>query len=335
MYWRSIRSRSGQWLFRGHSFSEPPTETVGRRPCSHGGGPLRELDGQCPPSPIAGSPVPCSAPSGALRRNTKGMRAPIGPLRSGFRPPPLAPAKGGRWLRTASAPGLRLPPAASPADSAGSRLCPLGSGYRRLCPPVAPPPSRPPARLATPCGRLGRLRHSVLRLALGLLRVGLRPALRAAAGSPPALLRPVAVGPPRTAPPAPCPPSSLGRLVAWVGCGLRSSRLGPGAALRAASLRPRPQAFFENTVGGQNWFVKLAVFRSFQRRTAARNGNTVQGRIRRESGDHSGSSPNTLREKKRKEYTSEVENSEKVPDFTCVHCITFFSGSALITTIML
>ena len=173
----------------GPFFFEAPTETVGRRPCSHGGGPLRELDGQCPPSPIAGSPVPCSAPSGALRRNTKGMRAPIGPLPSGFPPPPLAPAKGGRWLRTASAPGLRLPPAASPADSAGSRLCPLGSGYRRLCPPVAPPPSRPPARLATPCGRLGRLRHSVLRLALGLLRVGLRPALRATAGSPPALLR--------------------------------------------------------------------------------------------------------------------------------------------------
>lgn len=112
----------------GPFFFEAPTETVGRCPCSHGGGPLRELDGQCPPSPIAGSPVPCSAPSGALRRNTKGMRAPIGPLRSGFRPPPLAPAKGGRWLRTASAPGLRLPPAASPADSAGSRLCPPGSG---------------------------------------------------------------------------------------------------------------------------------------------------------------------------------------------------------------
>ena len=273
---------------------------------------------------------------GRCAGTSKGMRAPIGPLRSGFRPPPLAPAKGGRWLRTASAPGLRLPPAASPADSAGSRLCPLGSGYRRLCPPVAPPPSRPPTACARGCAPAPvPPGHLVLRLTLGLLRVGLRPALRAAAGSPPALLRPVAVGPPRTAPPAPCPPSSLGRLVAWVGCGLRSSRLGPGAALRAASLRPRPQAFFENTVRGQNWFVKLAVFRSFQRRTAARNGNTVQGRIRRESDDHSGSSPNTLREKKRKEYTSEVENSEKVPDFTCVHCITFFSGSALITTIML
>lgn len=49
----------------GPFFSEPPTETVGRRPCSHGGGPLRELDGQCPPSPIAGSPVPCSALAGA------------------------------------------------------------------------------------------------------------------------------------------------------------------------------------------------------------------------------------------------------------------------------
>ena len=146
MHWRSIRSRSGQWLFRGHSFSEPPTETVGRRPCSHGGGPLRELDGQCPPSPIAGSPVPCSAPSGALRRNTKGMRAPIGPLRIGFRPPPLAPAKGGRWLRTAAAPGLR--PAASRHHSAGDpgpRLrwpraiaaCARPSLRRRLGPPLA------------------------------------------------------------------------------------------------------------------------------------------------------------------------------------------------------
>ena len=242
----------------------------------------------------------------------------------------LGPANGPPLLR-----GCGLPPRRHLSTVTLRLPAPLALGYRRLCSPVAPPPSRPPARLATPFGRLGRLRHSVLRLALGLLRVGLRPALRATAGSPPALLRPVAVGPPRTAPPAPCPPSSLGRLVAWVGCGLRSSRLGPGAALRAASLRPRPQAFFENTVRGQNWFVKLAVFRSFQRRTAARNGNTVQGRIRRESDDHSGSSPNTLREKKRKEYTSEVENSEKVPDFTCVHCITFFSGSALITTIML
>ena len=208
-------------------FFEAPTETVGRRPCSHGGGPLRELDGQRPPSPIAGSPVPCSAPSGALRRNTKGMRAPIGPLRSGFRPPPLAPAKGGRWLRTASAPGLRLPPAASPADSAGSRLCPLGSGYRRLCPPVAPPPSRPPARLATPFGRLGRLRHSVLRLALGLLRVGLRPTLRAAAGSPPALLRRCLGGSPQDGPVRVLPslvPRSVGRLG-----GLRAPLLPPGA----------------------------------------------------------------------------------------------------------
>lgn len=179
------------------------------------------------------------------------------------------PRRGGRWLRTASAPGLRLPPAASPADSAGSRLCPLGSGYRRLCPPVAPPPSRPPTACARGCAPAPvPPGHLVLRLALGLLRVGLRPALRATAGSPPALLRPVAVGPPRTAPPAPCPPSSLGRLVAWVGCGLRSSRLGPGAALRAASLRPRPQATGADAVRGlpldsgwrrQGRFLRLCV----------------------------------------------------------------------------
>ena len=63
----------------GPFFFEAPTETVGRRPCSHGGGPLRELDGQCPPSPIAGSPVPCSAPSGALRRNIKVCGHPSAP----------------------------------------------------------------------------------------------------------------------------------------------------------------------------------------------------------------------------------------------------------------
>lgn len=235
----------------GPFFFEAPTETVGRRPCSHGGGPLRELDGQCPPSPIAGSPVPCSAPSGALRRNTKGMRAPIGPLRSGFRPPPLAPAKGGPLATDRRCSGASACRFASPLRRGPRPPAPLASGYRRLCPPVAPPPSRPPTACARGCAPAPvPPGHLVLRLTLGLLRVGLRPALRAAAGSPPALLRPVAVGPPRTAPPAPCPPSSLGRLAAWVGCGLRSSRLGPGAALRAASLRPRPQATGADAVRG-------------------------------------------------------------------------------------
>ena len=59
------------------------------------------------------------------------------------------------------------------------------------------------------------------------LRVRLRPFCAAASA-----------GPPKTAPSASCPPSSLGRLAAWAGCGLRSSRPGPGAALAVRFLRP-------------------------------------------------------------------------------------------------
>ena len=264
------------------------------------------------------------------------MFAPVGPLRIGFRPPPPAPTEGGRWLRTAAAPGLR--PArhavASPPWPSGPRLrwpraiaaCAHPSLRRRPGPPLASlrPMGGSDGSGTRSCGSPLGCSGWACGPPYAPLRVRLRPFC---AGT--------SAGPPKTAPAR--RGWSLGPLAPprRQGYGLRSSRLGPGAALRAASLRPRPQAFFENTVRGQNWFVKLAVFRSFQRRTAARNGNTVQGRIRRESDDHSGSSPNTLREKKRKEYTSEVENSEKVPDFTCVHCITFFSGSALITTIML
>lgn len=219
-------------------FFEAPTETVGRRPCSHGGGPLRELDGQRPPSPIAGSPVPCSAPSGALRRNTKGMRAPIGPLRSGFRPPPLAPAKGGRWLRTAAAPGLR--PAASRHHSAGDpgpRLrwpraiaaCARPSLRRRLGPPLASlrPSGGSDGSGTRSCGSPLGCFGWACGPPYAPLRVRLRPFCAAASA-----------GPPKTAPSASCPPSSLGRLAAWAGCGLRSSRPGPGAALAVRFLRP-------------------------------------------------------------------------------------------------
>ena len=224
----------------GPFFFEAPTETVGRRPCSHGGGPLRELDGQCPPSPIAGSPVPCSAPSGALRRNTKGMRAPIGPLRSGFRPPPLAPAKGGPLATDRRCSGASACRFASPLRRGPRPPAPLASGYRRLCPPVAPPPSRPPARLATPCGRLGRLRHSVLRLALGLLRVGLRPALRATAGSPPALLRRSLGGSPQD---GPCSSWLVARSPrSATSAGLRAPLLPPGAWSGPAGRFLRPPA---------------------------------------------------------------------------------------------
>ena len=167
--------------------------------------------------------------------------------------PPSAtgPREGGPLATDRRCSGASACRFASPLRRGPRPPAPLASGYRRLCPPVAPPPSRPPTACARGCAPAPvPPGHLVLRLTLGLLRVGLRPALRATAGSPPALLRPVAVGPPRTAPPAPCPPSSLGRLVAWVGCGLRSSRLGPGAALRAASLRPRPQATGADAVRG-------------------------------------------------------------------------------------
>lgn len=114
----------------------------------------------------------------------------------------LGPANGPPLLR-----GCGLPPRRHLSTVTLRLPAPLALGYRRLCSPVAPPPSRPPARLATPFGRLGRLRHSVLRLALGLLRVGLRPTLRATAGSPPALLRRCLGGsPPRRPRPRPALP---------------------------------------------------------------------------------------------------------------------------------
>lgn len=153
MYWRSIRSRSGQWLFRGHSFYEPPTETVGRRPCSHGGGPLRELDGQCPPSPIAGSPVPCSAPSGALRRNIKRYAGTHRPPAQRLPPSATGPREGGPLATD------RLCSGASPAAcgvTSGQRRFPSLPAWLGLTPPV-------PAR------------HSAAVPAPHRLRTGLRP----------------------------------------------------------------------------------------------------------------------------------------------------------------
>ena len=203
------------------------------------------------PRPIVGSLVPSSVLADLRaehQRNAGTHRPPA------HRLPPSAPGPhgGGPLAADRRCSGATARPPCGRLSAVALRPpAPLASGYRRLCPPVAPPPSRPPTACARGCAPAPvPPGHLVLRLTLGLLRVGLRPALRAAAGSPPALLRPVAVGPPRTAPPAPCPPSSLGRLVAWVGCGLRSSRLGPGAALRAASLRPRPQATGADAVRG-------------------------------------------------------------------------------------
>ena len=224
----------------GPFFFEAPTETVGRRPCSHGGGPLRELDGQCPPSPIAGSPVPCSAPSGALRRNIKRYAGTHRPPAQRLPPSATGPREGGPLATDRRCSGASACRFASPLRRGPRPPAPLASGYRRLCPPVAPPPSRPPARLATPCGRLGRLRHSVLRLALGLLRVGLRPALRATAGSPPALLRRSLGGSPQD---GPCSSWLVARSPrSATSAGLRAPLLPPGAWSGPAGRFLRPPA---------------------------------------------------------------------------------------------
>lgn len=235
-----IRSRSGQWLFRGHSFLKrrrrPSADALVRMAGDRSGsltgsarqapslGPLfraRPHPGRCAGTPkVCGHPsAPCAAAS-ALRH--------------------WPPRRGGRWLRTAAAPGLR--PAASRHHSAGDpgpRLrwpraiaaCARPSLRRRL---------GPPARLATPCGRLGRLRHSVLRLALGLLRVGLRPALRATAGSPPALLRRSLGGSPQD---GPCSSWLVARSPrSATSAGLRAPLLPPGAWSGPAGRFLRPPA---------------------------------------------------------------------------------------------
>ena len=143
--------------------------------------------------------VPCSVlgPGGRCAGTPKGMRAPIGPLRIGFRPPPLAPAKGGRWLRTAAAPGLR--PAASRHHSAGdpgprlrwpraNAACARPSLRRRPGPP-------PPAHGAAPRLRFLRVTWSY-GSPLGCsvwacgppsapLRVRLRPFCAGASAAPP------------------------------------------------------------------------------------------------------------------------------------------------------
>lgn len=87
---------------RGHIFwpprcrSRPPASDFRKFPNPHGEGPLVERrHGQArTAAPSLGPYVPYSALAG-LRRDIKGMLAPIGPLRTGFRPPPPAPTEGG------------------------------------------------------------------------------------------------------------------------------------------------------------------------------------------------------------------------------------------------
>lgn len=158
--------------------------------------------------------------------------------------PPSAPGprKGGRWLRTADAPGLR--PAAngvaSPPWTSGPRLrwpWPIGDCRR---PSLRRRPGPPLASLRPLRGRLGRLRHSVLGLALGLLRVDLAVRPPRHGGLPPG---PSAPEPRRVPPGRPRPRPALARpSLSWSpgrANGLRSSRLGPLAVPGGdRSLRP-------------------------------------------------------------------------------------------------
>lgn len=177
------------------------------------------------------------------------------PPRPGFRP--------GARLR-------RRPRPASPRGSAGrpparfpARL--PGSAYRGGPPPAAPPPPLAPRRLAAgsaaaPPGSVPGASPWSLRLPL-LAPCGPLAALRLAAGSRRSRGRSPAAGPPGAAGPAPCPPSSLGRLVAWARSGLRRSPPGPRARLRRAFLGPRP---------GRCWGVGVPLLRQRARQPMAR-----------------------------------------------------------------
>lgn len=179
------------------------------------------------------------------------MRRHIGPLHSGYRPPPLAPSRGAAGSGPPLFRGFGPPAMRSPLRRGPPAPGSVGLGLS--------PPSRRPSLRRRPGPPLASLRPPGGSDGSGTRSSG-RP--WAAPGKPPA--HPTRHGgllpgpsaptprrvPPRTAPPAPCPPSSLGRLVAWAGYGLRSSRLGPGAARRAAFSGHRPQAWGDRYSGG-------------------------------------------------------------------------------------
>lgn len=212
------------------------------------------LTGYARQAPSLAPSVPCSAPFGALRRDFKGMLAPIGPLRVGFRP--MAPPH----VRSAL-PSARRRSGASPAAFG------VTSGQERF-------PSLP-AWLGLPPPALAR--HSAAAPAPHRLRTGLRPgsgpdgALDPAArpwaapdGPADRLARrcgltsgssaPHRGGPPQGGPARALPslvPRSVGRLG-----GLRAPLLPPGAwsgPFRAAFYGPRPRAFlgYQNTGWGK------------------------------------------------------------------------------------
>lgn len=233
-----IRSRSGQWLFRGHSFLKrrrrPSADALVRMAGDRSGsltgsarqapslGPLfraRPHPGRCAgTSKVCGHPsAPCAAAS-ALRHWPPRRGA------AGYGPPLLRGF--GLPLRVTTPPGTQAP----------------GSVGLGLSPPV---PARRSAAVSAPRSPRYALRAARTAPALGPAArpwaapggPAARPTRHCGFASGPSAPLPRRV-PPKTAPSASCPPSSLGRLAAWAGCGLRSSRPGPGAALAVRFLRP-------------------------------------------------------------------------------------------------
>ena len=200
---------------------------------------LRIGPGRAPPRILRGTRPGCSAAAAAAAEHS-GMLAPVGPLRSAFRPPARLRCSLRRCLRPGVAPGLRLPPAAAPAARAGPRRGPLGLACRRLRSPAAQaaPAPRPP-RCGSGCGPARRgpsSRGAVLRVALGLLRARCaRPPRRCGL---PSALSPARCGrgPPLRRPCGGCaaaaPPLAL-----------RGSAAGPLAGLRPAFSGPRPRGW--------------------------------------------------------------------------------------------
>ena len=169
--------------------------------------------------PVAGSLCPVLGPGGPASGHQRYARAHRPPA---HRLPPSAPGPHGGGPLAAdrrcsgAAPAACAPlrrhqrawPVPVPARLAWAvAACARPSLRRRPGPPLA---SLRPLR-----GRLGRRRHSVLPVALGLLWVVLRTALRATAGSLPALLRLRLGGSPQDGPARALPslvPRSVGRL---------------------------------------------------------------------------------------------------------------------------
>lgn len=186
----------------------------------------------------------------ASGRNVKGMRRHIGPLHSGYRPPPLAPSRGPlapvrrcsgasarRRRRRLSAVDLR-PPATLASG------CRRQAAARRYAAAPAPRSPRYALRAARTAPALGPP------VALGLLRVSLRLTLRATAGSLPALLRRSLGGSPQD---GPCSSRLVGRSPpSAVSAGLRAPLLPPGAwsGPEGRFLRPPAPGVGADTAGG-------------------------------------------------------------------------------------